>query len=98
MSDNISKRITYRVHAIRRMYQRGITEEHVEHTLLNGETIEDYPDDKTYPSRLIYGETRGRVIHVVAADNPQENELIVITTYVPDLKFWTNGLKRRREN
>jgi hypothetical protein len=53
---------------------------------------EEYPDDTPYPSRLIVGCYKGRVIHVVAADNFDDEEIIVITVYEPDTSEWDTGL------
>ena len=47
-----ARRTQFRVRAIRRMFERGITEEDVAHVLSTGEVIEEYPDDLPYPSRL----------------------------------------------
>lgn len=57
----------YRVHALQRMVERDIREEDVALVILSGRTIEDYPDDKPYPSRLILGWIGSRPIHLVAA-------------------------------
>ncbi|MBI2917323.1 MAG: DUF4258 domain-containing protein [Chloroflexi bacterium] len=38
-------RQTFRGHAIRRMFKRGISVDDVRHVLATGEVIEDYPDD-----------------------------------------------------
>jgi hypothetical protein len=59
--------IVYRVHAIRRMFERAISEANVRETLTSGETIEDYPAEAPYPSRLMFGRTGGFPLHVVAA-------------------------------
>ena len=48
-------KLVFRVHAIGRMFERRITEEEVRATLKGGETIEDYPSDTPYPSRLMLG-------------------------------------------
>ncbi len=42
----------YREHAIQRMFERDISEEDVEDTVKNGDIIEEYLDDKPYPSFL----------------------------------------------
>jgi len=42
----------YREHAIQRMFERDILEVDVEETIKNGEIIEEYFDDKPYPSFL----------------------------------------------
>jgi hypothetical protein len=53
----VFERLVFRVHAIQRMYQRSITEEEVRIVIKTGETIEDYPADFPYPSRLVLGGT-----------------------------------------
>ena len=42
----------YREHAIQRMFERDILEGDVEDTVKNGDIIEEYLDDKPYPSFL----------------------------------------------
>jgi len=90
-------RLVFRVHAIVRMFERHITEEEVGETLENGETIERYPDDILYPSRLVLGWRAGRPIHVVAADNPEDDQIIVITVYEPDAALWEPDFRRRKQ-
>jgi len=89
-------KLVFRVHAIARMFERRITEEEVRTTLEGGEAIENYPDDTPYPSRLMLGWAAGRPIHVVAADNRQDEEVIVITVYEPDPDLWEPDFKRRK--
>jgi hypothetical protein len=89
-------RLIFRVHAVQRMFERQISVEDVRDVLETGETIESYPADTPYPSRLVLGWRQGRPIHVVVADNVQENELIVITVYEPDPALWEPDFKRRR--
>jgi hypothetical protein len=48
-------KIVYRTHALVRMFQGRIKTEDVRWVLVNGETIEDYPEDVPYPSRLLLG-------------------------------------------
>ncbi len=88
--------MVFRVHALQRMFQRGVSAEDVHHVLENGETIEDYPDDAPYPSRLMLGHAAGRPLHVVAAENAEEGEIIVITAYEPNLSLWSADFRRRR--
>jgi TusA-related sulfurtransferase len=77
-------RFVFRVHAVQRMSEREITERDVRDILYGGETIEAYTDDTPYPSRLVLGWCRGRPLHVVAAENAEAQETIVITVYHPD--------------
>ena len=89
-------RYIYRVHAVRRMFERGISVGDVQTVVETGETIERYPDDTPYPSRLIYGVTGGKAVHVVVEDRPEVNEIIVITAYEPDAELWEPGMRRRK--
>jgi hypothetical protein len=78
------------------MFQRGINEENVRHVLATGETIEEYPDDTPYPSRLVLGWHGSRPLHIVVADNSDAQETIVITVYEPDPRQWETDFKRRK--
>ena len=85
----------YREHAIQRMFERDIFEEDVENTINNGEIIEEYLDDKPYPSYLILKYFDSKPLHVVFAINKETNETIVITAYYPDKEKWSNDFKKR---
>ena len=89
-------RVVLRLHAQQRMFARGIKTPDVEAVLAGGETIEEYPADTPYPSRLVLGWVRGRPLHVVAAENREDGETIVITAYEPDPTQWDAEFKRRR--
>ena len=88
--------LVFRVHAIQRMFQRRVSEEEVKQVVVVGETIETYPDDKPFPSRLMLGWTGSRPVHVVVADNAVAQEAIIITVYQPDAEEWETGFKRRK--
>ena len=64
--------LIFRVHAIQRMFDRGISETDVRDVLEHGEVIEAYPDDLPYPSRLMLGHCGGRPVHVLASDDPDQ--------------------------
>jgi len=93
----ISHRPIFRVHAIRRIFQRRIRDQEVQHVIETGETIETYPEDSPYPSRLMLGWYASRPLHVVVADNAVEHETIVITVYEPNRDQWEEGFKRKRQ-
>lgn len=62
----------------------------------NGEVIENYPDDKPFPSCLINGfNQEGEPIHTVWAYNEQKRLTILITVYRPDPNLWINWRYRR---
>jgi Domain of unknown function (DUF4258) len=89
-------RLVFRVHAIQRMFQRRISEEEVKLVVAMGETIESYPTDKPFPSRLLLGWNGSRPIHVVAADDVPAQETIIVTVYQPDPTEWESGFVRRK--
>ena len=88
--------LVFRVHAIQRMFRRGISDEDVRHVLDTGETIQDYPEDQPYPSRLVLGWRGSQAIHLVVADNIDEQEIVVITVYQPDPAQWEADFRRKR--
>lgn len=89
--------IIFRIHAVQRMFERCFSEEGIRHVLDTGETIENYPDDIPYPSRLILGRRGLRPVHTVVADNNEDNEIIVITVYEPDSRQWKVDFRRRKK-
>ena len=89
--------INFRIHAIQRMFERCFSEEDIRHILDTGETIENYPDDIPYPSRLILGRRGLRPVHIVVVDNNEDNEIILITIYEPDSRQWEVDFRRRRK-
>jgi len=90
--------LTFRIHAITRIFQRRITEKDVRSVLESGEIVESYPEDRPYPSRLVLGWVGTRPLHVVAAENSQNEETIVITVYEPTREEWAEGFKRRKDS
>jgi hypothetical protein len=93
----IPHRLIFRVHAIRRMFQRRISDQEVRHVVETGDTIETYAEDSPYPSRLVLGWYGSRPLHVVVADNAMDRETIVITVYEPNRDQWEEGFRRRRQ-
>jgi len=86
----------YRVHAIERMFQRGIEETDVESVIKFGDIIENYVDDKPYPSLLVLGFIETIALHVVYAKD-EENNCIVITVYKPTLEKWEDDFRTRSQ-
>ncbi len=88
-------RVVFRVHALRRMFERNIGVDDVIESIEVGETIESYPDDSPYPSRLVLAWLSGQPLHVVLADNQAGGEIIVITVYRPYPGAWTADFRKR---
>ena len=85
----------FRVHALKRMFERRVSVDEVQAVLRNGELIADYPDDTPYPSRLVLGWVGRRPLHVVAAYNAVDDETIVATVYEPDPAAWNPDFRRK---
>ena len=90
------ERIAYTFHAVFRMDQREIAKEDIRDILTHGEVVESYPDAAPFPTVLLMGEIKGRVLHVVAALNMAEKTCIIVTVYQPDPAKWEEGWRRRR--
>ncbi len=73
-----------------------IMEEEVFEAMMMDEVIEEYGDDKPYPSVLIYGRAQNeRPLHVVCAYSGEDDLAIVVTAYPPDPNLWMDYKRRR---
>ena len=87
--------VEYSLHAVRQMVVRGISPEDIAQTVLAGEVIEDYPDDKYGPSCLVCGTAKvGRVLHIQCT-HPSRRLVKVVTAYEPDPAEWDQTFKHR---
>lgn len=67
-------------------------------SVMQGEVIEQYLDDKPYPSCLVFGTTfSGDPVHSVWAYNADNQWAVLITVYRPDPGRWVNWRIRRRK-
>jgi len=83
-------------HVLVRLIQRGISREDVKCALMNGEIIEQYPDDYPYSSCLILGlSVNKKHIHIVCGVG--DDELWLITVYYPNPLEWTDDFRVRKE-
>ena len=90
-------KLIFRLHALQRMAERNITRDIIESVLESNEVVQTYPDDFPYPSKLLLGWDGKTPIHFVVAENGHDNELIVITAYIPDLTRWEADYRRRKQ-
>ena len=90
------RQLTFRIHALRQMFQRRISDSDIRELLGLGVIIEEYLNDVPYPSFLISGMVNSRPLHVVMAYNNVDREAIVITAYEPDPESWSDTFTRRR--
>jgi len=90
--------IIYSNHAVKQMFKRAISTDEVEYVLQYGETINDYPEDKPYPSKLLFAFYNQRPLHIVCCYNMQEDIFIIITVYQPTTEVWKSDYKTRKNN
>ncbi|WKZ15515.1 MAG: DUF4258 domain-containing protein [Candidatus Jettenia caeni] len=75
-----------------------LTFDEVYFSVLHGEIIENYSNDKPYSSCLIYGQTfSGDPVHSVWAYNEKNQWAVLITVYRPDPNLWINWRERKRK-
>jgi len=90
-------KILFTPYAVKRMNdeEEMILKSEVEKVLLEGELIEDYPEDSRGHSCLLCTDLGNRYIHVVCA--PKEEYVAVITVYVPEPEKWESNFRVRKE-
>jgi hypothetical protein len=65
--------------------------------VLNGKIIENYPEDKPYPSCLIYGKTSDeKPLHIVCAYAEDADNVIIIIVYQPRSDQWIDFERRKK--
>jgi len=82
-------------HALRRAAERNNAEQEIRQAAESMYIIEDYPEDKYFPSCLVLGFTfnkRPLHIQVSCADTDMVR---IITLYEPDPQEWINFSERR---
>ena len=91
-----ANRIIVSSHAKEEADQDNLTIEPILLSVIQGEIIENYPDDKPYPSCLIYGNNQQQEpIHSVWAYNQENGWAVLITVYRPEPQKWINWRRRR---
>ncbi len=88
--------LVFSTHAIKRMFERSITKADIRRALVSGEVINEYPDDKPYPSRLVLGWSAKRALHIVIVMDAKEQKLYIVTVYEPDLDQWEPDMRRKK--
>lgn len=76
-------------HADEEAVDDGLSFDEIYFSVLHGEIIEHYPNDKPYPSCLVMGKNfAGEPIHSVWAYNSANAWAVVITVYRPEPTRW----------
>ena len=81
-------------HILKRLMQRGITQDDVLQAIQTGEIIDQYPDDYPFPSCLILGlSVAGKSLHVVCGLGL--DEVYMITAYYPNPGEWDIEFRKK---
>ena len=94
MSD---KKILFSNHAVVQMFNRNISIEDVKYVLNNGIIVNQYPDDRPYPSKLLFAKCNNRSLHVLSSENEATAETIIITAYIASDDNWENDFVTRKK-
>lgn len=84
-------------HAVVQMFKRDIEISDVHFLIEHGEIINEYPDDKPYPSYLLMAFVNQRPLHLVLAKDEDNNRCIIVTAYQPDKLIWKADFKTKRK-
>jgi hypothetical protein len=88
-------RFEFSRHAVGQGIRRNVSVQEIRESMANGEIIEEYPEDKYWPSYLIYGRTNeGRPLHVQCS-HPSRQLVKIATLYEPDPARWIDFKDRR---
>jgi len=89
--------IEWRKHALQRMLERSISRADVIEVVIKGEVIEEYKDDKPFPSALYFMVINNRPLHAVASFDKVNAKVYIITAYEPSLEEFESNFKTRRK-
>lgn len=82
-------------HAHEERQAESISIDDIKTAFINGEIIENYPDDKRGKSCLILGYSNVRPIHIVCSKT-KIGWLKIITVYIPKLPKWVTPKQRNK--
>ncbi|HIC91819.1 MAG TPA: DUF4258 domain-containing protein [Syntrophaceae bacterium] len=92
-----ANRVRITDHADEEAHNEGLSFEEIFASVSTGEIIEQYLDDRPYPSCLILGKNlKHEPIHSVWAYNPITQASVLITVYRPDPNKWIDWRVRRK--
>lgn len=90
----VNRAVVLTQHFLDKIEMRDIKLADVKAAVMNGEIIEQYPDDYPHPSALILGFSGDKPVHIVVGN---DGDLIwLITAYFPDVNKWEDDYKTRK--
>lgn len=95
----LSQRFDVTDHADEEAAADHLTLQEVTHSVGAGRIIEDYPEDRPYPSCLVFGQTeQGEPVHSVWGFDENLEWAYLVTVYRPDPQRWIDWTKRRTQS
>lgn len=88
--------VYWTLHAEDERFQDYLSKSEVLKSILYGEIIEEYPNDKPLPICLVFGTVNNKNIHSVIGVNSGTNSIRIITVYIPSLEKFENDFRTRR--
>ncbi len=93
-----SRRTRMTLHAESEAKADGITLDDLYYSVEYGEILSEYPEDRPYPSCLIYGrDPNGQPLHSVWAYNETTRSVVAVTVYRPDPDLWIDFRVRKKQ-
>ncbi len=89
------EKIKWTIHALKRIRERKISAGTVIDTIMTGNIIKQYQDDKPFPSCLIFYGASEPPLHVVASSDGVS--VYIITAYIPTIDEWESDYVTRKE-
>ena len=86
----------WQYHSSQMLIERRIASADVIASIIDGVVIEEYHNDKPFPSMLILGWIGNRPIHTVCSFNDSIGMVHIITVYEPDLDHFEADFRTRR--
>lgn len=90
------KKIIWTYHVNLRLEQRSVPREAILESVNSYEIIEEYPQDKYFPSCLVYAEFKKESVHIQFAIDQNNKNVRIVTIYRPTLDKWEKDFKTRK--
>lgn len=91
-------RIFWTYHVNMRLGERFIARERIIQAAASYEIVEEYPEDKYFPSYLLLGRQGEEAFHVLFGTDVDGQNVRIITAYYPSPEEWEANLKTRRRS
>lgn len=91
-------RILWTYHVNMRLGERFIARERIIQAAESYEIIEEYPEDKYFPSYLLLGRQGEEAFHALFGTDVDGQNVRIITAYYPSPEEWEADLKTRRRS